>query len=119
MNVTHRRLFQMPVVGLLVALASTAAPAWGQVVAPTAAPAGSTQNASMEEIYVAHSIRISTTSPPTAFCDHAPFKGTRVEAYFTWSSVQTSANDGRLSNQAVETIGDIRTCFGSTPDPAF
>jgi hypothetical protein len=74
----------------------------------------------LEEIYVAHSIRISTTVPPTAFCDNAPFKGGRiVEAYFTWSSVQTSANDGRLSNPAVKTIGDIRACFGSTPDPTF
>jgi hypothetical protein len=118
MNVTRRRLFQMPAGGLLVALASTVAPAWGQVVAPTAAPAGSTQNASMEEIYVAHSIRISDTFPLTAFCDNAPFKGTRFEAYFTWSSVQTSA-DGRLSNPAVETIGDIRGCFGLTPDPTF
>jgi hypothetical protein len=63
MNVTRRRLCQMLAGGLLVALASTVAPAWGQVVAPTAAPAGSTQNASMEEIYVAHSIRISDTFP--------------------------------------------------------
>jgi hypothetical protein len=74
----------------------------------------------VEETYVAHSIRISTTVPPTAFCDNAPFKGGRiVEAYGTWSSIQTCANDGRLSNPAVETIGDIRACFGSTPDPTF
>jgi hypothetical protein len=74
----------------------------------------------VEEIYVAHSIRISTTVPPTAFCNNAPFKDARIiEAYFTWSSVQTSVNDGRLSNPAVNTIGDIRACFGSTPDPTF
>jgi hypothetical protein len=81
-----------------------------------------TQNAAyeVEEIYVAHSIRISTTVPPTAFCNNAPFRGGRIiEAYFTWSSVETSANNGRLSNPVVNTIGDIRACFGSTADPTL
>jgi hypothetical protein len=80
------------------------------------------QNAAyeLEEIYVAHSIRISNTVPPTAFCDNTPFKGGNIiESYFTWSSVQTSANDGRLSNPVVNTIGYIRGCFGSTADPTF
>jgi len=73
----------------------------------------------VEDIYVAHSIRVSTVSPPTAFCNNAPFKdGTITEAYYTWSSVETSATDGRLSNSAVKTIGNIRACFGTTPDPS-
>lgn len=73
----------------------------------------------VEEIYVAHSIRISTTFPSTAFWDNAPFEGSIRESYFIWSSVQTGANDGRLLNSAVKAIGDIRACFGSTPDPTF
>jgi hypothetical protein len=80
------------------------------------------QNAAheLEEIYVAHSIRISNTAPPTAFCNSVPFKSVAIlETYFTWSSVQTDVSDGRLSNPAVNTIGDIRGCFGSTPDPSF
>jgi len=74
----------------------------------------------LEVIYVAHSIRISNTTPPTAFCTNAPFEDGRIiEAYFTWSSVQISPNDGRLSNPTVNTIGDIRGCFGSTVDPSL
>jgi hypothetical protein len=94
----------------------------GLVLPAMAQQSTDTRNAAyeVEEIYVAHSIRISTTVPATAFCANAPFKGGRIlEAYFTWSSVETSANDGRLSNPAVNTIGDIRGCFGSTPDPTF
>jgi hypothetical protein len=71
----------------------------------------------VEDIYVAHSIRVSTVSPPTAFCNNAPFKdGTITEAYYTWSSVETRAADGRLSNSAVKTIGNIRA--GRRPPPA-
>jgi hypothetical protein len=66
----------------------------------------------VEYIYVAHSTRISTTVPPTAFCNKAPFKAA-TEGYFTWSSVETTPEDGRLSNPAAKTIGDIRGCFGS------
>jgi hypothetical protein len=94
----------------------------GSVLPAMAQQSTGTQNAAdeVEEIYVAHSIRISTTVPATAFCNNAPFKGGRImEAYFTWSSVQTNVNDGRLLNPAVNTIGDIRGCFGSTPDPLF
>jgi hypothetical protein len=74
----------------------------------------------VEQIYVAHSTHISTTVPATAFCDKAPFKAVR-EAYGTWSSVETRPEDGRLSNPAVKTIGDMRACFGSrgTRDPSF
>jgi hypothetical protein len=66
----------------------------------------------VEQIFVARSTHISTTVPATAFCDKAPFKAVR-EAYGTWSSVETRPEDGRLSNPAVKTIGDIRACFGS------
>src|SRR5258708_35987497 len=60
----------------------------------------------VENIYVAHSIRVSTTSPPSAYCNNAPFKGgTITEANYTWSSVETGAADGRLLNSAVKTIG--------------
>jgi hypothetical protein len=94
----------------------------GLVLPAMAQRSTDTQNAAyeVEEIYVAHSIRISTTVPPTTFCNNAHFKDGRIiEAYFKWSSVETSVNDGRLSNPAANTIGDIRGCFGSTPDPIF
>ena len=73
----------------------------------------------VEQIYVARSTHTSTTVPATAFCDKAPFKVER-EAYGTWSSVETRPEDGRVSNPAVKTIGDIRACFGSrgTRDPS-
>ena len=67
----------------------------------------------VEQIYVARSTHTSTTVPATAFCDKAPFKAVR-EAYGTWSSVETRPEDGRLSNPAVKTIGNIRACFGSS-----
>ena len=62
----------------------------------------------VEQIYVARSTHTSTTVPATAFCDKAPFKAVR-EAYGTWSSVETRPEDGRLSNSAVKTIGDIES----------
>ena len=74
----------------------------------------------VEDIYVTHSIRVSTVSPPTAYCNNAPFKGgTITEAYYTWSSVETRVDDGRLSNSAERTIGNIRACFGTTSDPSM
>ena len=52
----------------------------GLVVPAMAQQSTDTQNANeVEEIYVAHSIRISTTIPPTAFCDKAPFKDGELE----------------------------------------
>jgi hypothetical protein len=69
----------------------------------------------VELIYVARSTRISSTVPPTAFCNNAPFKAAR-ETYLTFSSVETRPEDGRLSNPAVKTIGDVKTC--SDPLPA-
>src|SRR5262249_54856349 len=61
----------------------------------------------VEHVDVARSTRISTTVPATAFCNKAPFKAVR-EAYFIWSSIETRPEDGRVSNPAVKTIGDIR-----------
>jgi hypothetical protein len=74
----------------------------------------------VEQVYVARSTFISTTVPPTAFCNKAPFKAER-EGYATWSSVETRPEDGRLSIPAVKRIGDIRGCFGSgeTQDSSF
>jgi hypothetical protein len=66
----------------------------------------------VEYVYVARSTRISTTIPPTALCNKTPFKAVR-EGYFTWSSVETRPEDGRVSNPAAKTIGDIRGCFGA------
>jgi hypothetical protein len=81
------------------------------------APSQPSHPSTVEEIYVAHSTRVSTTLPATAFCNKAPFKGGAVlEAYFTWSSVETRP-DGRLSNPAVKTIGHIRACFGRGENP--
>jgi hypothetical protein len=114
LNKEEQMRSQLPLIASVI-LAGLVMPAMGQ-------QSTDKQNAAyeVEEIYVAHSTRISNTDPPTAFCDSVPFKGAKIiEAYFTWSSVQTNVNDGRLSNPAVNTIGDVRVCFGSTPDPAF
>jgi hypothetical protein len=76
------------------------------------ATSASAQSQHVEDVYVARSTRISTAIPPTAVCNKAPFKAVR-EGYFTWSSVETRPEDGRVSNPAAKTIGDLRGCFGA------
>src|SRR5690348_11906280 len=88
---------------ILAALAGCCVATWNaQSLAGQQQPArGGTKAAPapgvIEEIYVARSTRISTTVPATDFCKNAPFQtGMILEAYFTWSSVETRTDDGRL-----------------------
>jgi hypothetical protein len=84
-------------------------------LAPAASNVGAEE---VEDVFVARSVRVSTTASPTDFCVNAPFKdGTIVQASYTWSSVATRPDDGRVSNFSMKTIGSIRACFGTTSDP--
>jgi hypothetical protein len=73
---------------------------------------------SVEEIYIARSVRESHAAP-TRFCSQPKigFAATD-EDQFTFRSVATSASDGRVLNANVQTIGSIHACFGQTSDPA-
>jgi hypothetical protein len=72
---------------------------------------------SVEEIYIARSVR-EARLPPTEFCtkaktgvDHAG-----AEDQFTFRSVALGS-DGRVINANVETIGSAHTCVGPTAIP--
>jgi hypothetical protein len=73
---------------------------------------------SMEEIYIARSVRESITAP-TQFCSQPRigFAATNEEQ-FTFRSTATHASDGRVLDANVQTIGSIHVCFGQTSDPA-
>ena len=73
---------------------------------------------SVEDIYIARSIRVSHALP-TRFCSQ-PRIGFTVtnEDRFTFSSIATRLSDGRVVDANVQTIGGIRVCIGRTPDPA-
>jgi hypothetical protein len=73
---------------------------------------------SVEEIYIARSVR-EATMPPTEFCtkaktgvDHAS-----SEDQFTFRSVAARSSDGRVINANVETIGSAHTCIGPATIP--
>ena len=80
-----------------------------------AAPTPSRQ---VEEIYVSRAVRDSRTTTPTAFCDETRigFGRTLFEDRFTFQSIQTRPADGLVVNTDVQTIGNMRVCFGATSD---
>jgi hypothetical protein len=95
------------------------------VASPTVASgqgsrAASTPNRQVEEIYVSRAVRDSRTTTPTAFCDETRigFGRTLFEDRFTFRSIQTRPADGLVINTDVETIGNMRVCFGATGDAA-
>ena len=76
-------------------------------------------SAQVEDIYVAHAQRESR-SAPTAFCDQnrIGFGRALFEDRFTLRSIQTRSADGLVVNADVQTIGNMRVCFGVTADSA-
>lgn len=79
----------------------------------------STASRHVEYIYVARAVRESRTTP-TAFCDQARigFGRTLFEDRFTFRSIQTRSADGLVVSADVQTIGNMRVCFGATDDSA-
>ena len=95
------------------------------VASPTVASgqgsrAASTPHRQVEEIYVSRAVRDSRTTTPTAFCDEIRigFGRTLFEDRFTFRSIQTRPADGLVVNTDVQTIGNMRVCFGETGDAA-
>ena len=82
--------------------------------------AASTPNRQVEEIYVARAVRDSRTTTPTAFCDETRigFGRTLFEDRFTFRSIQIRPADGLVVDTDVQTIGNMRVCFGATGDAA-
>ena len=74
----------------------------------------------VEEIYVARSLRESTTSP-TEFCAKARtgIADPTSESQFTFRSIATRASDGRVLDTDVKAIGSVHICLGRTANPAI
>ncbi len=97
---------------LLLALPS---PTGAQSSTKISPPASS----SMEEIYIARSLR-ATRIPPTEFCARAGAQFNAIsEDQHTFRSVTIRAADGRLTDADVETIGNIHSCNGKTSEPGL
>lgn len=78
---------------------------------PVAAQAAGSQT--LEEIYVARSLRESREDP-SPFCAPARtgFGSASVEDRYSFWSVAVRGSDGRVTDAMVEQVGDLRACFG-------
>src|ERR1700686_3572952 len=77
-----------------------------------------TSASGVEEIYVVRSWRESRDTP-TEFCaqSHTNFDKLTSEDHYTFRSVSIQTSNGRMIDNDVQTVGRLRACFGSTPDP--
>jgi hypothetical protein len=84
---------------------------------PSRAPS-KTSASGVEEIYVARSWRESRVTP-TDFCaqSRTNFDKLTSEDHYTFRSISIQTSNGRMIDNDVQTIGRLRACFGSTPDP--
>jgi hypothetical protein len=101
---------------LLLGVLTTALPTMARCQSPM--PPSKT-SAQVEDIYMAHAVRESR-STPTAFCDDTRigFGKTLFEDRFTLRSIQVRPADGLVVNADVQAIGTMHVCFGATADPA-
>ncbi len=78
----------------------------------------SAQGNQPEEIYVVRSVR-HARGTPTGFCGPGKtgFSAT-AEDQFTFRSIAVGP-DGRLTNADVQTVGDLRACYGSAAPVPF
>jgi hypothetical protein len=72
----------------------------------------------VEEIYVLRSVREQRTMPPSDYCASARTKlgEPAWEDQYTFRSVATRAEDGRILDADVKAAGTIHACFGRTAD---
>jgi hypothetical protein len=84
---------------------------------PNRAPS-KTSASGVEEIYVVRSWRESRDTP-TEFCaqSHTNFNKLTSEDHYTFRSISIQTSNGRMIDNDVQTVGRLRACFGSTPDP--
>jgi hypothetical protein len=98
-------------------LARRPSPAWVlALVGAAAVPAEAQVPAavdSVEEIYIARSLRESRESP-TPFCapGRTGFGEASVEDRYSFWSVEVRGSDGRVTDAMVEQVGTLRACFG-------
>jgi hypothetical protein len=73
---------------------------------------------SVEDIYVARSLRLSRVAP-TAFCAEGQvgFGNATFEDQYSFRATATRASDGKITNANGQEVGRLRACLGSTPDP--
>jgi hypothetical protein len=74
----------------------------------------------VEEIYVARSVRESRITP-TEFCAKTKtgVSDATSEDQYSFRSVATRTSDGRVIDRNVSPVGSVHACFGRTPDPAI
>jgi len=79
---------------------------------------GRPQPGSVEDIYIARSLR-TTRAMPTEFCaeSRVGFAGTTFEDQYTFHAIETRTADGRITNAHGNKIGQVRACLGPTSDP--
>lgn len=82
-------------------------------------PSDSASGGSVEDIYIARSLRESRIAP-TEFCaqTRTGFGRATIEDRYTFRSTATRPADGLMVDANVNTIGRLHACFGSTEDPA-
>jgi hypothetical protein len=82
-------------------------------------PSDSASGGSVEDIYIARSLRESRIAP-TEFCaqTRTGFGSATIEDQYTFRSTATRPADGLMVDANVNTIGRLHACFGSTQDPA-
>jgi hypothetical protein len=73
---------------------------------------------SVEEIYIARSLRLSREAP-TANCaaDRTGFSNARVEDLYHFQSVHVDTKTGLVIDANVATVGELLACFGPSADP--
>jgi hypothetical protein len=83
----------------------------------SAEPAGAS---GVEDIYVLRSVREARVQPAPVACATARTKlsDPAWEDSYTFRSVATRAEDGRVIENEANKVGSIRACFGKTADPA-
>jgi hypothetical protein len=81
----------------------------------------SAQDIALEDIYILRSIREQRT-PEASWCDPSktgfePF-AKDAERFFSFWSVRSRAEDGRLVDTKQARVAELRACFGATGEPA-
>ena len=83
------------------------------VHAEEAQPASS----AIEDIYILRSVRESRAEPSDACApSQSKLQEPAWEDQYTFRSVATNADDGRVLHTNVKNVGSIRACFGKTKD---
>jgi hypothetical protein len=106
---------------LLSVAASSVAAAVVLTVFPVFDAGASAQDAALEDIYILRSIREQRT-PEAGWClssrtGFKPFANDAERIYSFWS-VRSRAEDGRLVDTKQARVAELRGCFGPTSEPA-